>query len=150
MVAFTYESKASESRRQYPSRFKIFLDCLNLRGSIEEQADQFYLEAINDVQWCEQSLMAFVEYQKERPKRGNISDCTIPNYSRATKLFCDIILNWKKISRGLPRAGNAPNDRATSIEEIKKIIEYSDRRIKAIVYSKSLFTTYNSNCLSRN
>jgi len=66
MVAFTYASKASDSRRQYPRRFKIFLDYLNLKGSIEEQADQFYLEAINDLQWCEQSLMASVEYQKER------------------------------------------------------------------------------------
>lgn len=82
--------------------------------------------------------MAFVEYEKERARTGEISECTIPNYYRATKLFCemnDIILNWKKISRGLPRAGKAANDRAPSIEEIKKIIEYPDRRIKAIVYT---------------
>ena len=47
----------------------------------------------------------------------------------------DIILNWKKIARGLPRAGKAANDRAPTIEEIRKLIEYPDRRIKPIVFT---------------
>jgi hypothetical protein len=52
-------------------------------------------------------------------------------------LFCevsDISIPWKKITRGLPRARQAANDRAPTIEEIKKIVEYPDRRIKPIVY----------------
>ena len=47
----------------------------------------------------------------------------------------DIELNWKKISRGLPRAGKAANDRAPAKEEIQKLIEYPDRRIKPVVYT---------------
>jgi hypothetical protein len=50
--------------------------------------------------------MSFIGYEKERSKKGEISVSTIPNYYRATKLFCemnDIVLNWKKIARGLPR-----------------------------------------------
>ena len=47
----------------------------------------------------------------------------------------DIELNWKKISRGLPRAGKAANDRAPTKEEIRKLIEYPDRRIKPVVYT---------------
>lgn len=52
-------------------------------------------------------------------------------------MFCevsDISIPWKKIARGLPRARQAANDRAPTIEEIKKIVEYPDRRIKPIVY----------------
>jgi hypothetical protein len=45
----------------------------------------------------------------------------------------DIILNWKKIARGLPRAGKAANDRAPTAEEIQKLVGYPDRRIKPIV-----------------
>jgi hypothetical protein len=45
----------------------------------------------------------------------------------------DILLNWKKIARGLPRAGKAANDRAPTIAEIRKLVEYPDRRIKPIV-----------------
>jgi hypothetical protein len=47
----------------------------------------------------------------------------------------DIILNWKKIARGLPRAGKAANDRAPTIQEIQKLVEYHDRRIKPIVHT---------------
>ena len=108
MAVFTYALKAPESKRQYPRRLKIFLDYLGLEGNLQQQAEQFYLKAIGNHAWVEESLMAFIVYEKERSKKGEISDSTIPNYYRATKLFCemnDITLNWKKIARGLPRAG---------------------------------------------
>jgi len=138
MAIFTYALKAPESKRQYPRRLKIFLDYLRREGSLEEQAEQFYSNAIENPQWAEDALMDFISYQKERSKKGEISVSTIPNYYRAAKLFCernDIVLNWKKIARGLPRAGKAANDRAPTTEEIRKLIEYPDRRIKAIVYT---------------
>ena len=47
----------------------------------------------------------------------------------------DILIPWKKITRGLPRGRKYADDRAPSLEEIQKIIEYPDRRIKAIVYT---------------
>jgi hypothetical protein len=53
-------------------------------------------------------------------------------------MFCevtDIIIPWKKITRGLPRGKRYADDRAPIIEEICKIIEYPDRRIKPIVYA---------------
>jgi hypothetical protein len=118
LSAFTYALKAAESKRQYPRRFKVLLDYLKIPGSLEEQAEQFFAKAVDDPQWCERSLMAFIDYEKKRATKGEISEGTIPNYYRATKLFCemnDIKLNWKKISRGLPRAGKAANDRAPTI-----------------------------------
>jgi hypothetical protein len=45
MEAFTYGLKAPESRRQYPRRFKRFLDFLRLEGSLNEQAKEFWLKA---------------------------------------------------------------------------------------------------------
>ena len=47
----------------------------------------------------------------------------------------DIIIPWKKITRGLPRGKRYADDRAPTREEIYKIIEYPDRRIKPIVYT---------------
>ena len=45
----------------------------------------------------------------------------------------EISLNWKKIAKGLPHARDAANDRAPNQDEILKLMEYPDRRIKPIV-----------------
>lgn len=60
------------------------------------------------------------------------------NFVKALKLFCeicDVNIPWKKIVRGLPRARESANDRAPTVEEIQKLTEYPDRRIKPIVYT---------------
>jgi len=46
----------------------------------------------------------------------------------------DIIIPWKKITRGLPRGKRYADVRAPTIEEIHKIIEYPDKSIKPLVY----------------
>jgi hypothetical protein len=45
--------------------------------------------------------------------------------------MADIPIAWKKISRGLPKGKNYADDRIPTIEEIQKLLEYPDRRIKA-------------------
>ena len=55
-------------------------------------------------------------------------------------MFCeisDLSIPWKKISRGLPRGRRYADDRAPTIEEIRRILEYPDRRIKPIVITVS-------------
>ena len=47
--------------------------------------------------------------------------------------MADIAIPWKKITRGLPIGRRYADDRIPTIEEIRKISEYPDRRIKAIV-----------------
>lgn len=47
----------------------------------------------------------------------------------------DILISWKKITRGLPKGRKWADDRASTLEEIHKIVEYPDRRIKPIVYT---------------
>ena len=96
--------------------------------------------AKDNPKWFQHSFMNFVLFQKERVKRGEISEGTIGNYYKAVKLFCDMnfdqpIINWKKISRGMPRARKFALDRIPTIEEIRRLCEYPDRRIKAIVYT---------------
>ena len=46
----------------------------------------------------------------------------------------DILIQWKKITRGLPKSRKYADDRAPTIDEIQNICEYPYLRIKAIVY----------------
>jgi hypothetical protein len=39
----------------------------------------------------------------------------------------DILIPWKKITRGLPRGRKTAEDRAATIDEIRRIVEYPDR-----------------------
>jgi hypothetical protein len=142
MTNFMYALKAKESKRQYPRRFKMFLDYLELDGitTINEQAKLFLIKTENDPKWTEQKLMDFISFQLRRVSKGEIVESTIKNYYKAIKLFCEMngcahLLNWKMITRGLPTGRQAANDRAPIIEEIKKLLEYPDRRIKPIVYT---------------
>jgi integrase len=138
MAVFLYAVKSPESKRQYPRRFKMFLDFLGFGGALDDQAREFLRNAKANPKWVQDNLIQFISYQNERAKCGKISVSTIPNYYRATKLFCemnDIILGWKKIARGMARVRKAANDRAPTLEEIQRMIEYPDRRIKPIVYT---------------
>jgi hypothetical protein len=134
---FTYALKSPESQRQYPRRFKVFLDFLVLGfDEIQSQSLLFLQKAKNELMWAEEMLIKFCAHQKERVVSGEISESTIPNYFKATKLFCDmnnITLNWKKISKGIPTGRKSANDRAPTIDELIKLTNYPDRRIRAIV-----------------
>ncbi|MFZ0224390.1 MAG: hypothetical protein WAM42_22135, partial [Candidatus Nitrosopolaris sp.] len=62
---------------------------------------------------------------------------TIANYYKAVKLFCEmnrVRLDWKIIRRGVPTGNKAANDRAPTLEELQKLVEYPDPRIKSLVY----------------
>jgi hypothetical protein len=81
-------------------------------------------------------VFRFVLYQNERIGREEITSGTLRNYVKAVKLFCRmnrINIFWDIISRSLPKVKQHANDRIPTVEEIKKLIEYPDRRIKPIV-----------------
>ena len=89
--------------------------------------------------WTNNQLIKFVFYQKERVYKGEIVYATIRNYLKTVKLFLEMnsdipLFNWKRITKGIPSGKSVANDRSPTIEEIKKLIEYPDRRIKLIIY----------------
>ena len=82
--------------------------------------------------------MNYLTFQKERVERGEITYGTVRNYYKPIKLFLEmneIELSWKKIARVLPKGRKHAADRAPTIQEVQKLIEYPDRRIKAIVFT---------------
>jgi hypothetical protein len=70
-------------------------------------------------------LIRFINYQKARIQNKEISEATLGNYVKAIKLFCsmnDVMVNWKKISKGIPPQKGYSDDRIPTIEEIHRLL----------------------------
>jgi integrase len=86
--------------------------------------------------WTFNNILKFIQFHNTRVVKKEISGATVRNYVKSIKLFCDMAdlpIAWKKITRGLPKGRQYANDRIPTLEELTKLLEYPDRRIKAIV-----------------
>ena len=135
--SFMYGLKALETRRQWPARLKKFFDFgINPKLDLQKQATIFYEKVSSNENWAIFYIEKFMEFQNERVVKREIESTTIRNDYKAAKLFCnmnDITLNWKRLSKGLPKQKQASDDRSPTIEEIKKLMDYPDKRIKPIL-----------------
>ncbi len=139
MELFLYAMKSDTTKDRYTRRLGNFFDFLEYKGTVAEQSKQFITNAKeNGNNWVTASVMKFLSFHKERVERGEIAAGTIRNYYKPIKLFLemnDIELSWRKITRGLPIGRKHAADRAPTLAEIQQLIEYPDRRIKAIVFT---------------
>lgn len=136
---------SKESKRQYPQRLQVFFNFLKIEGNdIWEQSikfiERFKKRQLNEEEdhELERQLILFINHEKERIEKEGLSPSTIPNYYKAAKLFCQTShlankVEWKLVSKALPRAFNAAEDRAPTLEEIQKVLKYPDKRIKPLV-----------------
>lgn len=137
---FVYAVRSQVTRDYYLRRLRIFFNHINLESdkTMEERCNYFANKGTKDLNWVFNSIIRFLQYQKERVEKEEITGATLRNFIKAIKLFCemsDIPIQWKKITRGLPKIRRHADDRAPTIEEIHQLCEYPDRRIRAIVYT---------------
>ncbi|MGA9845439.1 MAG: hypothetical protein WBQ25_24340 [Nitrososphaeraceae archaeon] len=146
---FLFALRSPKTREKCTGRLRMFFDFIGIPGdSMVERSKVFCDRAKNnDVDnnsnssgsgWAFSSIIQYMQHQKERAERKEITAGTVKNYFQVIKLFCemsDISVPWKRISRGLPKSRKFADDRAPTIEEISKILEYPDRRIKAIIFT---------------
>jgi hypothetical protein len=133
---YLYAMKSPITKRKYQKRLSCFFEYIGLTGTIEEQARLFARKGSQDSNWAFNCILKFVKHQLERVNRKEIRPGTLRNYVKSIKLFsemADLQISWKKITKGLPKERRYADDRVPSIDEIKRIMEYPDRRIKAIV-----------------
>ena len=139
---YIYAMKAPMTRDRYQTRLAKFFDFIGLEigqgVKLEDRARVFAQKGKDDANWALNNIVKFVQYQRDRVERKEITGATVRNYVKSIKLFCEMAdrtIAWKKITRGLPKGKKYADDRIPTIEEIRKVVEYPDRRIKAIVYT---------------
>jgi hypothetical protein len=101
---------------------KIFFNYINLfpNGNLEEQCNLFAAKGLEDQRWAFNNIIKFLQYQKERVEKTEITGGTLRNFVKTIKLFCemsDLSINWKKITRGLSRGKRYANDRIPILAE---------------------------------
>lgn len=105
--------------------------------TIEEQAAAFL--AINEIQFYRDIIIRYITHNKQRVLNKELAAGTLEMYYHTIKLFYDMNditekgINWNKIARGLPKSRIIANDRAPTLDELKKLMEYGDRRMKMLV-----------------
>jgi integrase len=105
---------------------------------MEYRCNSFARKANNELRWVIEHIIKFLQFQKTRVENRDITAATLRNYVKSLKSFCEICeitIPWKKITRGLPRGRQSSTDRAPKIDEIRKLLDYPDRRIKPIIFT---------------
>jgi hypothetical protein len=138
---FKYSIRSELTRKYYERRLRKFLDFIQFEigiNEMEKRCDDFGKKGKIDTSWALNQIIRFLQFQKERVEKEEITAATLKNFIKSLKVFCDsadIDISWRKVTRGLPKARQAANDRAPTLEEIRKLVEYPDRRIKPVVYT---------------
>lgn len=136
MTEFFDAIRSPITKVKYEKRLDLFFRDVGIKGSdLQTRARNFTRQAKSDNQWATQIINDYMRKQKERAERKEISESTVPNFFKPIKLFCemnDVLLNWKKISKRIPRGRSYGQDRIPTLEEIKLVLTYPDRRIKPV------------------
>ena len=91
-----------------------------------------------DPQDCEELIYSYFAKLKQKHKDGKLDAGTIKNRKSTIRNLLKktkIQIDWDEVFKGLPKPRRYTNDRAYSQDEILKICEYNDKRIKPIVYT---------------
>jgi integrase len=108
---------------------------LNFLGHLKMTPEGFLSIAKKDPNTAEKNIISFAFALKERNEKGEIAAGTVHNCVKSVRLLLEmngIFLNWKKISRILPKVRRYALDRIPTTEEIRAILDVSDIRSKAL------------------
>jgi hypothetical protein len=138
-IKFDYAIAAEETRSYYHRKINAFLSFIDLKQPTLEEGVNLLYKTIKEegVEWFSDQVFDFMGVLKGKVSRKEMAAITIRNYYKPIKLFCDmnnILINWKMITRGLPVGRRSAQDRAPTLDEIHKLLEYAhDERVKPLV-----------------
>lgn len=99
---FKFSVRSEVTRKYYERRIKRFFDFIDfsLDRDIEERCNRFAEKAQKEINWAINKIIIFLQFEKERTEKGEITAGTLSNFAKALKLFCeicDVNIPWQKI-----------------------------------------------------
>ncbi len=130
-ILFKSAVHSQKSLQAYKQSLWHFCDFVKMSTDeiVLKYRDKNPLETINFQQLIEDYVLSL----QTKISNGEITAATGQTMLPPIRLFCDmndIILNWRKINRLMPRGSRNAADDAYTREQIKKMLEYSDLRAK--------------------
>ena len=122
---------SSMTRDAYERRLRRFFNDVSLK------ADKFVSKAKSDPKWAEKLITDYMLKQKQRVLSKEIEASSLANSRKPLKLLLEMNdvsgINWKKISRFMPKERKYALDRAPTIDELRLLLENSELRFQAIL-----------------
>jgi hypothetical protein len=112
---FVGSIRSPVTKEKYLQRMGYFFDYLNIDGDAEERFAILTQKASGDISWLVNAIFRYLQVQKGRVARKEISTSTLRNYIKPIRLYCeqlDMPIPWKKLMRGMPKGRRYANDRA--------------------------------------
>lgn len=127
------------TRESVLDRLIAFLDFVGIDKNLEldQRYSKFVQNAKNDNEWCKEQLSKYFQYLENRLNNKEIRKGTAHNCKTVVKKVMEQIgmnIDWKRINKIFGTPLTYANDVAYSIEQINRLCEYGDPRMKALVY----------------
>ena len=91
---FVYAIRSQVTRNYYLRRLRIFFNHINLEPdkTMEQRCNYFADKGINDSNWAFNSILRFLQFQKERVEKEEITGATLRNLSKQSSYFAKCLI----------------------------------------------------------
>lgn len=119
--------RSEATKESYTKKLKGFLEYARIGP------DELLARTTKNPRWAEHMIMDYVE-----SRRNQVSGSTLSQVRDALKHFYEMNdyengINWAKIAKMMPRARKVGSDRAPTVEEVRKMVDSADLRMKCII-----------------
>jgi hypothetical protein len=84
---FIFAMNSHVTQRKYTGRFTRFLDFIGLKqGTVQERCETFINIARNDNKWALNNIIRFLQAQKDRVEKKEITGATLNNYVKGYEI----------------------------------------------------------------
>ena len=84
--------RSQVTRDYYLRRLRIFFNDINLLpdDAMEERCNVFAAKGIKDPNWAFSCIVNFLQFQRERVEKEEVTGASLRNFVKAIKLFCEM------------------------------------------------------------